>query len=274
MEFKIVGHFESLKKKLSSTPTLGSSLPYAKMDASEYAVGEVLFQLECDNQIERPIAFDGRNIRENELLAILFGLRLWRVYLLDKPFVVETDHKSLESIFSQKSISRRIARWYGELSEYPISFKYIPGEANSVTDGISRRPDFQEAYPLEEIVAASVIKDCIAKGIRTVVEEAISRYNEAMSIRAILHALQSTKVGVTQPIKHLARYNLVGSKLFYSGPNDEAPRLVLPVIDEILNSILYEFHDVECYGHPGIERTLRLVEQHYYWRYMMRTVRA
>ncbi|OWY93460.1 reverse transcriptase [Phytophthora megakarya] len=237
------------------------------MDASDYAVGGVLFQLEGegDNQIERPIAFGGRkykdaeknySIREKELLAILFGLRIWRVYLLDKPFVVETDHKSLESIFSQKSISRRIARWYDELSEYPISFKYIPGEANSVADGISRRPDFQDAYPLEEIVSASVIKDCIAQGIRTVVEESISRYNEDMSIR-------STKVVATQPIKHLARYNLVGSKLFYSGPNDEAPRLVLPAIDEILNSILYEFHDVECYGHPGIERTLRLAYDAY-----------
>ncbi|GMF62761.1 unnamed protein product [Phytophthora fragariaefolia] len=29
-----------------------------------------------------------------------------------------------------------------------------------------------------------------------------------------------------------------------------------------LCGVLFEFHDVECYGHPGVDRTLRLVEQH------------
>lgn len=81
-------------------------------------------------EVERPVAFGGRkykaaelnySIREKELLAILFGLRTWRVYLLDRPFIVETDHKSLETIFKQKSISRRIARWYDELSEYQFT---------------------------------------------------------------------------------------------------------------------------------------------------------
>ncbi|OWZ13511.1 Reverse transcriptase-RNase H-integrase [Phytophthora megakarya] len=64
--------------------------------------------------------------------------------MLDKPFVVETDHKSLDNIFTQKNISRKIARWYDALSEYPISFKYIPGETNLVPNGISRRTDFQD----------------------------------------------------------------------------------------------------------------------------------
>jgi len=57
----------------------------------------------------------------------MFGLPVWKVYLLDKPFTVEIDHQSLEIVFAQKGISRRIARWYNELMEYQVKFKYIPG---------------------------------------------------------------------------------------------------------------------------------------------------
>ncbi|POM75659.1 Putative retroelement [Phytophthora palmivora] len=145
-------HFQNLKAQISATPVLDIpefSKPFhVRMDASDFAVGGVLFQMEVrdDVEIERPIPFNGRKykdaeknypIREKELLAVIFALRVWRVYLLDRPFIVETDHKSLESVLKQKSISRRIARWYTELSEYPIQFKYISGASNSVTDGIS-----------------------------------------------------------------------------------------------------------------------------------------
>ncbi|KAJ8559143.1 hypothetical protein ON010_g8306 [Phytophthora cinnamomi] len=212
---------------------------------------------------------------KKKLLAILFGLRVWRVYLLDNPFIVETDHKSLESVFAQKSISRRIARWYDELSEYPVSFKYIPGATNTVADGISRRADFAEHSSLEQIVAASVIHKRVCAGLTAVVSEAIARYKEDPITHAIIEALQTKPNGdKTSRIRHLARYSLNGDKLLYAGPNDEAPRLILPVIDELISGVLFEFHDVECYGHPGVDRTLRLVEQHYYWRHMVRSVRA
>jgi hypothetical protein len=170
---ELVKHFERLKERISATPVLAiadfSKPFYMRMDASDFAIGGVLFQMEEHNAqlVERLAAFQGRkykgaeqnySIREKELLAILFGLRVWRVYLLDKPFIVETDHKSLESVFSQKSISRRIARWYDELSEYPVTFKYIPGPTNTVADGISRRGYFNAEHTLETIVAAASVR--------------------------------------------------------------------------------------------------------------------
>jgi len=72
------------------------------------------------------------------LLAIIHALRIWRVYLLDKPFKVETDHKSLETILTQKTTNRRIARWFNELAEFKPVFRYIPGEAHVVADALSR----------------------------------------------------------------------------------------------------------------------------------------
>lgn len=114
---ELVKHFEQLKERISATPVLAfadfNKPFFMRMDASDFAIGGVLFRLEeHDGQVvERPVAFQGRkfkgaeknySIREKELLAILFWLRVWRVYLLDKPFIVETDHKSLETVFSQR----------------------------------------------------------------------------------------------------------------------------------------------------------------------------
>ncbi|KAJ8566555.1 hypothetical protein ON010_g6566 [Phytophthora cinnamomi] len=69
-------------------------------------------------------------VREQELLAIMHAVRVWRVYLLDRPFTVETDHKSIETILTQKPTNRRVARWFKDLAEFHPQFKWIPGENN------------------------------------------------------------------------------------------------------------------------------------------------
>ncbi|GMF29571.1 unnamed protein product [Phytophthora fragariaefolia] len=176
------------------------------MDASDYAIGGVLYQMvehDC-KVVERPVAFNGRkykggekncSIREKELLANLFELRLWRVYLLDNPFIVEADHRSLESVFAKKIISRRISRWYDELSQYPVSFTYIPGATNTVAGGISRRAEFAEPSSLEQIVATSAIYKRVCVGLNAVISEAIARYKEDPIILAIIEALQTKPIG-------------------------------------------------------------------------------
>ncbi|KAJ8542530.1 hypothetical protein ON010_g12282 [Phytophthora cinnamomi] len=155
----LIEHFERLKVKVGQTPVL--AIPdfgkdfFMRMDASDFAVGGVLYQKEVQDgvEIESPVAFGGRkykaaelnySVREKELLATLFGLRSWRVYLLDRPFVVETDHKSLETVFKQKSISRRIARWYDELAEYQFQIRY--------SEGAVRRYGEDEADLLRELL--------------------------------------------------------------------------------------------------------------------------
>ncbi|KAG2784883.1 hypothetical protein PC116_g15177 [Phytophthora cactorum] len=82
-------------------------------------------------------------VREQEILAIVHALRVWRVYLLDRLFTVETDHKSIETIMTQKTTNRRVARWFNELAEFYPHFKWIPGNSNQVSDAVSRNPLFE-----------------------------------------------------------------------------------------------------------------------------------
>ncbi|CEG45894.1 reverse transcriptase-rnase h-integrase [Plasmopara halstedii] len=64
-------------------------------------------------------------VREQDLLAIMHALEVWRVYILDRQFTVETDHKSIEMILTQKTTNRRVARWFNELAEFQPLFKLL-----------------------------------------------------------------------------------------------------------------------------------------------------
>ncbi|OWY93285.1 hypothetical protein PHMEG_00037376, partial [Phytophthora megakarya] len=141
--------FDELKRRLSTPPVLqlpDFDKPFGiRMDASNFVIGGVLFQNE--GGLKHPIAYTGRKmkpaelnypVREQELLAIMHALRVWRVYLLDRPFTVETDHKSIETILTQKTTNRRVARWFNELAEFHPQFKWIPGDSNQVSDAVSQ----------------------------------------------------------------------------------------------------------------------------------------
>ncbi|KAE9005728.1 hypothetical protein PR001_g17374 [Phytophthora rubi] len=147
-------NFKELKHRLSETPVL--HLPdftqqlHLRTDASQYAVGGVLFQVV--DGAERPIAYSSRKMKSVELkyptqqqepLAIVNALAAFRIYCLDRPVMVETDHKSLEGIFQQKMANRRLARWYDILAEYQPVFAYLPGAKNGIADALSRRPDLK-----------------------------------------------------------------------------------------------------------------------------------
>ena len=117
-------------------------------DASDLATGAVLsFGLTWETA--RPVAFDSKTLKdaelnypthEKELLAILRGIRKWKVDLLGAPFLVYTDHKTLLNFDTQKDLSRRQARWMEELSIYDCKFVYVKGEDNSAADALSRYP--------------------------------------------------------------------------------------------------------------------------------------
>ncbi|GMF37534.1 unnamed protein product [Phytophthora lilii] len=99
-------------------------------------------------------------------------------------------------------------------------------------------------------------------------KEAVSRYKEDPFIASLMIELSKANKDKCdkQVIRNMQRYSLVKSKIFYQASSDDRPRLVLPNITELLEALLYEDHDAKCYGHPGVERTLRHVEKDYYWR--------
>ncbi|KAE8875052.1 hypothetical protein PF003_g40822 [Phytophthora fragariae] len=204
-------NFKELKRRLCNPPVL--HLPdfkqpmHLRTDASKFAVGGVLFQVV--DGVERPIAYTSRKMKsaelnyptqQQELLAIVHALAAFRIYCLDKPPIIETDHNSLEGLFTQKMANRRLARWYDILAEYQPVFSYLPGAKNGIADALSRRPDLQpETKFFHDLSVTSFDDTSFSLAISEVSgdSELISRikksYKKDRDIQAILAAIKKRK---------------------------------------------------------------------------------
>ena len=61
------------------------------------------------------------------------------VYLVGKPFIVETDHKVLIHLHSSTHLNGRLTRWASLLQPYNFTTGYRPGRENGNADGLSHQ---------------------------------------------------------------------------------------------------------------------------------------
>ena len=103
--------FQYVKDAIISDTTLryfDPSLPMTiQVDASQVGLGAALLQN------KKPIAFASKALTktefhyaniEREMLAVIFGAERFRTYIYGRSFIIESDHKPLESI-SQKNLA-------------------------------------------------------------------------------------------------------------------------------------------------------------------------
>ncbi|XP_070019763.1 uncharacterized protein [Nicotiana sylvestris] len=105
--------FELLKYRLTTTPIITTpnwSLPFELMcDASSVAVGEVLGQKV--NKMFHPVYYASKTMNDTqvnytmtkkELLAIVFAMEKFRLYLMGAKVIVHTDHATLRYLITKK----------------------------------------------------------------------------------------------------------------------------------------------------------------------------
>ena len=155
--------FTALKEALANvatlkTPRLDGRPFYIGTDASRYAVGATIEQVEEEGH-HHPLAFwsckpttrqQNWSPREQEAYAILCALRHYQGWILGHRVEVLTDQKSLESwrtehVDTPGGPAGRRGRWHEFLSRYDLHVTYIPGCYNTVADALSRW-----AYPASE----------------------------------------------------------------------------------------------------------------------------
>ncbi|POM75903.1 Polyprotein [Phytophthora palmivora] len=271
-----VQSFDELERTLSEPPVLAhpdnDSPFHVKMDASDYAVG--------DDKKERVIAFGGRKLstaekmyptREKELLAALHSMRIWRVYLIDEPFFINTDHRTLQTILEQKTCSQRLARWLNELGSYKPLFSWIPGASNIVADAISRNPVFQPVNSVQHVSLANLLQQLARQHESPVDDSAfLYRYLEDHDE----NSTTSVPVEVPKSLRANVKQFFVEAEVLYYQPiADEPRRICVPDDTDLLNAILYENYDSATCRHPGYLKTLLTLQSKYYWLHMDRTTR-
>ena len=143
--------FQILKKKLITAPIMayprneGGFILDA--DASDHASGMVLSQIQDDR--ERVIAYGSKTmsplerrycVTRKELLAVIVGLSRFKVYLYGRPFIIRTDHGSLQFIKNFKNATGQLARWLEQLFVYDFTVITRAGRSHANADGLSRLP--------------------------------------------------------------------------------------------------------------------------------------
>lgn len=141
--------FNHLRHKLITAPVLSAVRHDGDFildtDASDTGLGIVLSQLQ--NEEERVIAYASVSLSKRErqycvtrreLLAVVYGTKHFRHYLLGRPFLIRTDHNSLRWLRSFKNPEGQVARWLERLAEFEFTIQHRPGKSHANADGLSR----------------------------------------------------------------------------------------------------------------------------------------
>src|SRR6266542_4901828 len=115
-------------------------------DASLKGLGAVLEQ-EDENKNLRPVTYASRSLTsaeknyhtiDLECLAIIWSVKHFHKYLINKLFKIFTDHSALKSLQKILELTRRRARWIMKLQQYNFVIKHRFGKKNQNADALSR----------------------------------------------------------------------------------------------------------------------------------------
>ena len=164
--------FENLKQKITEIPCLAhynSDYPNViTTDASTKDLGVTLWQEQPDGKLKQ-IGFASRflsdtekkySINQLELLAVVWGLEHFRLYIYGQPIKLLTAHHALEPLIkrnrSNKTYSARLTRWLDRLAHFNINVHHIAGKHLALTDYLSRNPimppQIDDAYNEEYVI--------------------------------------------------------------------------------------------------------------------------
>jgi len=144
--------YDTLKQQLCSEPVLRRADPSKQFilhtDWSQHGLGAVLAQLDDEGR-EYMVACASRslNIHERnytpwkgELLAVVWGIKTFRVYLHGVSFELVTDHQPLLWLLNQNEPTGQQARWVLSLMEYDFTVRHRAGTEHVNADVLSRHP--------------------------------------------------------------------------------------------------------------------------------------
>ena len=116
-------------------------------DASNISLGAILAQQQDGR--ERIICCASRTLNKaeqnysatkKERLAVVWGTKNFRNYLIANHFKVYTDHYSLQWLHAMKNESALLHRWTAQLKDYDFEIVHRPGKNQGHVDALSRLP--------------------------------------------------------------------------------------------------------------------------------------
>jgi hypothetical protein len=208
-------------------------------DASDYVVGAVL------TQHGHLVAYHSETLSDTvwkyptydkEMYSIVQACRQWKHYILGKETIIHTDHKPLQFIQTQGKLQNdRHQKWSTYLQQFHLNIKYKTCISNRVVDCLSRPP-----------VAAltTVLHSCGHEA-----SEWPQLYQQDPDF-ATTYQLLGTGATVTD-------FHIQDRLLCHLG------HLCVPTSERA--KMIWEAHYSRVAGHFGVEKTVVVLQKHFYW---------
>ena len=277
--------FETLKAAICNSAVLAvadDNKPFVlNTDASDYAVGAVLSQLDDSGRL-RPIGFVSEKLSdreygwspyEKELYAVIVALRHWSMWLMHArhPVTVNTDHASLRFLLEQPKLTAKQTRWFAFLSNFPeLDIRYVRAGQNASADALSRRADHDVGVEARNRIRSDIVKRQFtetfkAKGVgearlNTLLVEA--RVGGADVTDAIVKGYADDPECV-RILADPGRYQYELHWGLLQRIDDGS--ILVPSSAGIRTRLLAEVHDAPTSGHLGVAKTQARLAANFHW---------
>ncbi|XP_023028732.2 retrovirus-related Pol polyprotein from transposon 17.6 [Leptinotarsa decemlineata] len=240
---------------------------YIQTDASGFAVGGCLFQINTETGDKNYVGFTSKILRgpqlkytvtEKEAYAILHALKEWRVFVLGRQLTIITDHRALSFIRSCRLLNSRLTRWILYFQEYDLKVVYCKGTDNIIADTISRFPVKRE----EEIEIPESVNIEIAEiEIKTIKEKfknlRILQLDDEFC-KKIINDLESELCK-----ERIRSWFIIYDGILFRRGNDKNPGFKLCLPKSMLRDVVLYEH--ETFGHFGREKCVSFLTKFYYF---------
>ena len=243
-------------------------------DASSSGIGAVLSQ--NINGIEQTIAFASRSLKpherkyatiERECLALVRGIKHFRLYRYGKEFDVITDHNPLKWLDNARDPHSRLSRWSLTLQSYAFTIKHRPGKLHGNADALSRMPHPSQQQSIETSVYAidspglqlDRVKDLQKQDPS--LQDLINYFNkgnipeDSLSARRLMATIDDY-VYEDDILYHFDRGKV-------RTRNNTRKQLVVP--RALKEEVQISLHEEITSGHLSFEKTYLRIKARYYW---------
>ena len=298
--------FTSLRDALKCEPILGHpdwKLPFeVHTDASYLGLGATLVQKVGGK--ERVITYASRsltaaeanyNVWELECLAIVWALKLFRMYLTCVDFTVHTDAAAAKHIMegATQQACGRVLRWHLAVQDFTFTVVKRKGSASGDVDGLSRLP-LASTEPYGEgptvIEPATMLHASPARRWEAMMLTGLAGteqafFGEADKTAATAYEWKTLQRKDTWCIeqalsKSTAEESSVEPGHTFLGANGLLMRKATGttqdqvLVPESLRAfILRRYHGLPISGHVGRRRTFEMLRRSYYWPSMRKDVK-